>query len=140
MRRENVRDYGPVQFSVDTKLPKMSNSFYAFDASSSGDTKTVCFHSNRRELVYQAQTTEYPLPKESTLRNPPWRDKNRKVHKMFVGYREVPDTMLRRVLRCGPIVNWFSTSPLQKIPPFSTQPLSPPCSPISFQTARWRYS
>ena len=56
---------------------------------------------------------EYPLPKESTLReiSPP-SDKNRKVHKMCARYREIPDMKLRQGLGLGPIVNWFVPAPV----------------------------
>ncbi len=35
----------------------------------------------------------------------------RKVHKMWAGYRKVPDTKLRRLLGFGPLVNWFNPTP-----------------------------
>jgi hypothetical protein len=41
--------------SVRHKLSKLFNSFSAFEAWKSGDTKIVSFRGNRREMVYQAQ-------------------------------------------------------------------------------------
>jgi hypothetical protein len=55
---------------------------------------------------------EYPLPKESTLRDSPSSDKNRKVHKMCARYHEIPDIKFRRELGFGPIVNWFDPAPV----------------------------
>jgi hypothetical protein len=57
-------------------------------------------------------SAEYPLPKESTLRDSPSSDKNRKVHKMCGRYREIPDIKFRRELGFGPIVNWFNPAPI----------------------------
>jgi hypothetical protein len=63
---------------------------------------------------------------ESTLRNPSPRDKNRNVHKMCAGYREIPDTKFRRELGLGLIVNWFDPVPVLSgvMRPLSIYPIS----------------